>query len=141
MSIEAKAERARIRNELVAERQRQIRERHQNNSNEYRLDAEAQRRLRFEAAKLAATTAINTARHMNELRRYTCARRARPSTSDLHRSRSRSSMLKEQVQESDVQVEQRRLDFYREMRRSWDLEYHRPPPVMIPSDEKLFYLA
>lgn len=116
---------------------------------------------RFEAA--AAQNIASHMNHTRELRRASSARKIRPSSARGSKGRSdlpaglptwrtsrptqrriwkppdttmrgdHSSHRSCDLDEVNF-LEMCRLDFYREMRRSWDLELHRPPPVRVPSD-------
>ena len=115
------AERARYRNLLVEERQRLCKAR-QEMQHAHKLDAAAQRRIRLEATRMAAAAAIETSRHYSAvegLRRASGARSTRPTR--LPTSESGRPSVNESEAELRVH-EMRRLEFYCQMRRNWDLK-------------------
>lgn len=141
LNIDAVVERARYRNQLVEERQRLCKAR-QPSVHAHKLEAATERRLRVDATRLAAAAAISL-------------QRARSARSKPY-AESFPSYFRSHGHASEIELqkhEQQRLNYYRQMRRNWDvnaqhdlhqifstpcpppLECYRPPPVQIPMDE------
>jgi hypothetical protein len=146
IAVDAIAMRAASRNALVAERARRVR---------HLRDQELSHIIRLRATELAASTAVWQASQRTqrpaELQRAASARYFRPTTSDVYLKKHDDDAIygrmpmtmhaHAHLRLAQLKLLEKARDMPLYHPTPGDLEFHRPPPVMVPSDEPLLYLS